>query len=180
MFPGDNENDPDDALIFFDIMDNVDIIIPFIHNIEVREPKRRFLSSLYRSIMNISFGINLNYHNGTTFYRRIILNDVELSNYGFFYQAELLIKLIRKGYLFAETPNYLGQRTTGKSKALTWRSFAQIIKGYLNLVYNIHIKLIESRNNYRNFHPESVTYLRNSVFENKENKENKDNKIYLK
>ncbi len=167
MFPGDNENDADDALIFFDLVDKVDIIIPFIHNIEVRDRTRRLISSIYNFIMNISFGIKLNYHNGTIFYKRVILNDVELSSFGFFYQAELLIKLIRKGYLFVEVPNYLGQRGSGESKALTMKSFIQVIRGYLKLAYNIHIKRFESKKNYPKLQPESVTYMRNLVFENK-------------
>jgi len=169
MFPADNENDPDDALRFFDLMDNVDILVPFIHNIEVRDKTRRLISAIYNFIINMTFGIKLNYHNGTTLYRRAILNDIELSNFGFFYQAEMLIKLIRKGYLFAEVPNYLGQRASGESKALTWKSFLQIIKGYLNLAYTIHIKALEAKKNYQKLHPESVTYLRNLEFENKLN-----------
>lgn len=167
MFPGDNENDPNEALMFFDLTEKVDIIIPFVHNIEVREKVRRLISSMYNFIMNMSFGIRLNYHNGTVFYRRVILNDVNLSSFGFFYQAEILIKLLRKGYLFAEVPNYLGQRASGKSKALTFKSFLQIVKGYLNLVYNIHIKRLESRKNYQKLHTESVTYARNIEFESK-------------
>ena len=169
MFPADNENDPDDALRFFDLMDNVDILVPFIHNIEVRDKTRRLISAIYNFIINMTFGIKLNYHNGTTLYRRAILNDIELSNFGFFYQAEMLIKLIRKGYLFAEVPNYLGQRANGKSKALTGKSFMQTAGGYLNLAYTIHIKALETKKNYQKLHPESVTYLRNLEFENKLN-----------
>ncbi|MFH0702976.1 MAG: glycosyltransferase family 2 protein [bacterium] len=166
MFPGDNENDPEDALTFFHLMQDVDIIIPFIHNIEVRERKRRIISSIYRFIINISFGISLNYTNGTVFYRRLILNDIELKNFGFFYQAELLIKLIRKGYLFAEVPNYLSIRNTGKSKAVTLKSLMKVMKGYLNLAYEIHIKRIEGeRRNYIDLNKESASYIRRNDFE---------------
>ncbi|OGH99369.1 MAG: hypothetical protein A2039_05620 [Candidatus Melainabacteria bacterium GWA2_34_9] len=168
-FPADNENDPDDALRFFDLMDNVDILVPFIHNIEVRDKTRRLISAIYNFIINMTFGIKLNYHNGTTLYRRVILNDIELSNFGFFYQAEILIKLIRKGYLFAEVPNYLGQRASGESKALTSKSFVQTSVGYLNLAYTIHIKALETKKNYQKLHPESITYQRNLEFENKIN-----------
>jgi len=175
MFPGDNENNPDDALLFFDLMDKVDIIIPFIHNIDVRDKGRRVISSIYNFIINMTFGIKLNYHNGTTFYRREIVNEVELSSYGFFYQAELLIKLIRKGYLFAEVPNYLGQRATGTSKAFTLKSFAEIIKGYIALTYNIHVKAVEGRKNYKVLNPNSVTYQRDKMFESTLDKANAAN-----
>ena len=96
MFPGDNENDPDDALEFYPVINSVDIIVPFIHNFNVRSFKRRLISRLYRFIVNTSFGIHLNYTNGTVFYRRRILEGIKLSSRGFFYQTELLIKLIRE------------------------------------------------------------------------------------
>jgi len=157
MFPGDNENDPVDALSFLFLMHNVDIIIPFIHNVDVREKIRRIISSTFRFIINVSFGINLNYTNGTVFYRRAILDDFELKNFGFLYQSELLIKLLRKGYLFAEVPNFLLTRTNGKSKAITLNSLLQVMKGYLMLVHDIHIKRVEEKN-YKNLNKKSISY----------------------
>ena len=159
MFPGDNENNPDDALNFISIMSEVDIIVPFIQNIEVRNKSRRLLSSTYRFIINMSFGINLNYTNGTVFYRRAILSEVELISSGFFYQAELLIKLIRNGYLFAEVPNFLFTRGSGKSKATTLKSLIRVMKSYLKLFYNVHISSREGRSLAgKELHKQSVSY----------------------
>src|SRR5207248_11708364 len=120
--------------------------------------KRRLISALYRFIINISFGISLTYTNGTVFYRRCILEDIELKSAGFFYQAELLIKLIRKGYLYAEVPNFLLMRGEGQSKATTLKSLRSIIRDYLRLAFAIHIKRIESKRDYRRLHEQSVSY----------------------
>ncbi len=158
MMPGDNENDPDDALSFFGLMDNVDIIVPFIHNIDVRDKMRRLISSLYRFIINMSFGIGLTYTNGTVFYRRCLLNTVELKSTGFFYQAELLIKLIRKGYLYAEVPNFLSVRGSGKSKATTLKSLWKVMKDYLRLMIATHVLGKEGRTDRMKLNPESITY----------------------
>ena len=139
MFPGDDENDPDDALLCYYLTRNVDIIVPFIHNVEVRSIWRRLVSSLYRFIINMSFGMNLNYTNGTVIYNRAILEGVTLKSSGFLYQAELLIKLIRAGYLYAETPHFLSRRGSGITKALTFKSFLQVVRGYLRLMWEIHV-----------------------------------------
>jgi len=166
MFPGDNENDPEDALTYFYLMNYVDIIVPFIHNNEVRNRLRRAISALFSFIINMSFMINLNYTNGTVFYRRSILNTIELRSFGFFYQAELLIKLIRNGYLFAEVPNFLSKRNNGKSTALSFKSFIKVMSGYLNLFYDIHIRRSETkRKDYRNICRDSVTYIRRNDFD---------------
>jgi dolichol-phosphate mannosyltransferase len=158
MFPGDNESNPDDALSFFKLMSNVDIIVPFIHNVEVRDIKRRFISAIYRFIINLSFGIGLTYTNGTVFYRRCILENLELKSAGFFYQAELLIRLIRKGYLYAEVPNFLSVRGGGASKATTLKSLIKVFKDYIKLAIDIHIKRIEGKKNFKKLHPRSITY----------------------
>lgn len=157
--PGDNENDPDDVLRFFYMANDVDIIVPFIHNMEVRSLSRRFISALYRLIVNISFGTNLNYTNGTVIYNTAILRDIQLKTAGFFYQAEILIRLIRAGYLYAEIPQFLGNRGAGKTKALTLKSFKQVARGYLQMVWEVHVmRRVNELGD--NLNPKSASYRR--------------------
>ena len=139
MFPGDNENDPMDALTYISIARDVDIIVPFIHNVEIRSRMRRLTSALYRLIINISFGMNLNYTNGTVIYNTMVLRGIKPSAQGFFYQAEILIRLIRQGYLYAETPHFLADRSSSKSKALSLKSLRDVTLAYLHLMADVHL-----------------------------------------
>lgn len=161
MFPGDNENDPVDALTYLHIANDVDIIVPFIHNVEIRSPMRRLTSSLYRFIINLSFGMNLNYTNGTVIYNTAVLRKIRPRSQGFFYQAEILIRLIRRGYLYAETPHFLADRSSGKTKALSLRSLLDVSSAYLALLADVHLfrrvgatdhPLNESSATYRRMH----------------------------
>jgi glycosyltransferase involved in cell wall biosynthesis len=168
LFPADNEIDPDDMLQYFWLMKQVDMLVPFFHNTEVRHRGRRIISSLYRLAVNMSFGTSLNYTNGSVFYRRSILDHIELNSAGFFYQVELLVKLIRKGYLFAEVPSYLGIRTGGKAKAITLKSFLQVVKGYFRLIFDIHLLKIEGqKKDYFELSPDSATFQRADLFQSK-------------
>jgi glycosyltransferase involved in cell wall biosynthesis len=160
MFPGDNENNPESALAFFYLLKDVDITVPFIFNLEVRSKPRRLISSIYRFIINMSFGVNFTYTNGTVLYRKSILKNLNIKSSGFFYQAELLIKLVRKGYLYAQVPNFLQKRESGKSKALTLKSFIDVVKSYLRLVWQIHITRIEENKQYKAITENSVTYAK--------------------
>ncbi|HLF19338.1 MAG TPA: glycosyltransferase family 2 protein, partial [Bacteroidota bacterium] len=99
LLPGDGENDSYEILRYMPLMDHVDIIVPFIYNKQVRSWQRRLISKVYKAVINISFRILLNYMNGTVMYRRSVLQTLTLKNNGFFYQAELLIKALRRGYL---------------------------------------------------------------------------------
>lgn len=139
MFPGDNENDPREALRYLDLLEHVDIVVPFVYDKQARGAFRRLLSFLYREIINFSFAMNLNYTNGTVLYRRSILGQVSLKAAGFFYQTELLVKTIRAGYLFAEVPCALGKRTSGSSKAVTLGSFLNVAKSYLSLLNGAYL-----------------------------------------
>jgi glycosyltransferase involved in cell wall biosynthesis len=159
MFPGDDENDPAEALRYFHLFANVDIVVPFISNKGVRSKRREQLSSLFTAIVNLTFRTRLNYTNGTVLYRRAILADLELKSKGFFYQTELLIKAIKRGYLFAEVPNLLRQRRSGTSKAISAKSFYAVVKGYLQLVTDVYFKGT-GHSGQRLIATDSVTYQR--------------------
>ncbi|MBW2173162.1 MAG: glycosyltransferase family 2 protein [Deltaproteobacteria bacterium] len=138
MFPGDDENDPVEALRYFHLLENVDIVVPFVCNKGVRSKRRERLSSAFTTIVNLTFGTRLNYTNGTVLYRKSILSALELNSKGFFYQTELLIKTIKRGYLFAEVPNLLRKRSSGVSKAISLKSFFAVVRGYLHLVKDLY------------------------------------------
>jgi len=139
MLPGDGENDPIEILRYLPLMQQVDIVVPFVYNVEIRGRRRRWVSRTYKAIINLSFGMLLNYMNGTVMYRKTVLESLTLNSRGFFYQTELLIKAIRKGFLYAEVPYALGQRGSGKSKATTFRSLFKLMKDYLLTVHSVYV-----------------------------------------
>ena len=140
MLPGDNENDPQETLRYFKLLEHVDIVIPFIFNKEARSLFRNALSYLFRFIINTTFLVNFNYTNGTVLYRKSILKDLPVRSSGFFFQTDILIRSVKKGYLFAEVPYKLGVRSRGVSKAVSFPSLLQVIRGYLRLVRDFYFK----------------------------------------
>jgi glycosyltransferase involved in cell wall biosynthesis len=140
MIPGDGENDASETLRYLPVLDHVDIVIPYVFNNEVRSVGRRVLSALYRGIINASFGLSLIYMNGTVMYRKCVLQGVIFRSKGFFYQTELLIKGIRKGYLYAEVPYAIGKRAAGTSKATTLASLQKVVRNYLAVLADVYLK----------------------------------------
>jgi len=138
MFPGDNENDPWEALRYYKLLEHVDIVIPFAFNKEVRSVFRNLLSYIFRQIINRTFFVNFNYTNGTIFYRKSILEKIPQRSTGFFFQTDILIRTVKRGYLFAEVPYRLGVRPHGVSKAVSFPSLVNVIKGYVHLVRDIY------------------------------------------
>ena len=138
MLPGDNENDPWEILRYHKLLEHVDILIPFVFNKEARSLFRNGLSYLYRFIINTTFLVNFNYTNGTVMYRKKILEELDFCSKGFFYQTDILVRTVKRGYLFAEVPYRLDVRPEGLSKAVTYPSLMQVVRGYLRLVRDIH------------------------------------------
>jgi len=104
----------------------------------VRSFSRNFLSILYRLIIDATFLINLNYTNGTVLYRTSILRQLPYRCKNFFFQTDILVRLLSSGYLFAEVPYRLTTRLDGVSKALTLKSFICVIKAYITLLSDIY------------------------------------------
>lgn len=140
LLPGDNENDPWEIFRYYRLLEHVDVVIPFLYNKEVRSLFRNALSLAYRFIINTTFLVYFNYTNGTVLYRKSILKELPCRSTGFFFQTDILIRLVKGGYLFAEVPYRLGLRKSGVSKAVSFPSLLQVIKGYSRLVKDQYLK----------------------------------------
>jgi len=159
--PGDGENDAYEIMRYLPLLDHVDIVIPFFYNRNVRSWSRRLISKTYKGIINLTFGILLNYMNGPVMYRKCVLDDIDLRSTGFFYQTELLIKCLKRGYLYAEVSSALYQRLSGESKALTFKTLFRVMVDYLATAATIYI--FDRKN--KLIVPNSVTALRHRQFE---------------
>lgn len=138
MLPGDNENDPAEIFRYATLLEHVDIVIPFLYNREARSLWRNVLSLLYRQIISSTFRVNFNYTNGTVLYRSSILRQLPYRSASFFFQTDMLVRLVKNGYLFAEVPYRIRQRGGGRSKAVSFPSLMKVIRGYIQLVKDIH------------------------------------------
>jgi len=155
--PGDNENDPWEIFRYYRLLEHVDIIIPFIFNKEVRSLFRNTLSYIYRLIINTTFFVNFNYTNGTILFRKSILKEMNHRSNGFFVHTDILIRAVKKGYLFAEVPYRLGLRKEGVSKAISFPSLKNVTKGYLRLVRDHYF---QNQRKVRSFAQDSLTAKR--------------------
>ncbi|MBU1006838.1 MAG: glycosyltransferase family 2 protein [Candidatus Omnitrophica bacterium] len=139
LLPGDNENDPREILRYLKLLNDVDIVVPFVYNKRVRSVFRNILSRIYLSVVNFTFGTHFNYTNGTMLYRKSILKELEHRSFSFFFQTDILVRAVKRGHLFAEVPYSLGKRKAGDSKAVTLSNFLRIALDYFTLVRDIYI-----------------------------------------
>lgn len=158
LLPGDGENDPKEIIRYYRLLEHTDIVVPFNFDKGVRTFFRNVVSAVYRFIINMTFLTNFNYTNGTIIYRKSILKELNYRCSGFFFQTDMLIRLVKKGYLFAQIPYRLNKRKEGVSKAISYRSLIGVIRGYLKLFNDCYLK--RKIKNDGNFTPDSVTSKR--------------------
>ncbi|MCU0666185.1 MAG: glycosyltransferase family 2 protein [Candidatus Omnitrophica bacterium] len=139
MLPGDNENKPEEIIRYLWLMSDVDMVIPFVFNRNARSAFRNLVSSAYVSIINYTFKIGLTYTNGTVLYRTSVLKSLSCRNKGFFFQTDILVRLLKRGYLYAQVPYRLRTRLAGNPKAISWRSFRAVVKGYIKLFLEVYL-----------------------------------------
>ena len=159
MIPGDNENDPREILRYHELLKEVDIVIPFIFNKDIRPFFRNVLSYIFRLVVNATFLTNFNYTNGTTIYRKSVLKELKYRDNGFFFQTDILVRTIKRGYLFAEVPSRLDLRKSGKSKIVSFSGALDIMGGYLRLVKDYYFFKKEKKEQGK-FSSDSVTNIR--------------------
>ena len=138
LIPGDDENIPQEIFRYYALLQDVDMVIPFVSNKEARSQFRNILSTIYHFVIKVTFQINLKYTNGTVLYRKSVLNALELRNKSFFFQTDILLRGMRQGRRFREVPYKIGTRKQGSSNAFTLFSFAQVIHGYLRLIKDFY------------------------------------------
>ncbi len=136
--PGDGENDASEILRYLPLMNHVDIVVPFVINPGVRPWRRRVLSSTYHKIVSLTSSLSLNYMNGNVIYRKSILDGIQLNSRGFFYQTELLLKMIGSGYLYAEVPYIQRRRIGGSSKSTTISSLFEVARAYCETMLDVY------------------------------------------
>ncbi|MCE9545035.1 MAG: glycosyltransferase family 2 protein [Planctomycetia bacterium] len=158
MLPGDNENEPRETLRYLPVLEHVDIVVPFVFNRAARSAYRNAISFAYQYIINLTFLSHFNYTNGTVIYRTRILDEIETHNSGFFYQTDILVRLVKRGYLFAEVPYRLKQRAHGDSTAVSFASLMKVMRGYLRLVKDHYLTF--RKPDKRPYVPESQTAKR--------------------
>jgi len=139
MIPGDNENNPNEILRYFRLLEYVDMVVPFLKNRSCRGPLRNLLSGLYTAIINLTFFTSFNYTNGTVLYRKKVLGGMSCKSKGFFYQTEILIKAVRKGYSFAEAPYTIKKRGFGRGKSISLASLWDVFRSYLRLAGEVYL-----------------------------------------
>lgn len=141
LIPGDDAFDEKQIALILEKIGAEDIIIPFTRNSEVRPKNRQFFSNLFTDTLNLLFNLDIKYYNGIVLHQTKKLKNLNIRSNKFTYQAEILIKLIKKRKCsYCQVGLDLNKRKSGESSAVRFANFIDVGKFYLLLLSDIYLR----------------------------------------
>lgn len=129
VIPGDNAYNVDGLDRVIHAMDAADMVISYRQNqAKTRTLFRQLLSRSYRFFIALIFGFKPKDFHSVVVYPVSGVRALDLQLLGYAYQLEVLVKLLRRGYSFAEVPVSLNSYNQHNSRALRLEVLAQISK----------------------------------------------------
>jgi glycosyltransferase involved in cell wall biosynthesis len=91
-----------------------------------RTVARTVASKTFTLLINLITWRWLKYYNGLQLHRADVLKSIRIQSTGFGFQAEVLVKALRKTKTVIEVPMVLTERTAGESKAFRWKNVKDV------------------------------------------------------
>jgi hypothetical protein len=133
MVPGDNAHPAHGITPIIAAVDSADMVIPYVTNPEVRSFMRRLASRGFVVIMNALFGLEVPYYNGLVVHRLDLLREIEIETDSFAYQAEAVVKLLKRGAKFQTVGVEINTREHGNTKAFRVSNVINVFRALLDL-----------------------------------------------
>lgn len=108
---------------------DADIVIGYTRDMWRSRPLgRTLLSKTFTLVVNLITGRRLKYYNGLQVHRATVLKSLRIESSGYGFQAEVLVKALRRSDTFIEVPMDLTERARGDSKAFRWKNAVDVMR----------------------------------------------------
>ncbi len=138
---GDAQYNPEELkLLIHELNDDIDIVNGY--KISRSDPVyRKILGKLYHNITRLIFGFKIrDVDCDFRLMRKKIFQDMVLEYNSGIICVEMITKITKRGYKFAEVPVHHYYRVSGKSEFFNFIRIFQVIKNLIKLWYKIQIK----------------------------------------
>lgn len=137
-FNGKHDIPKEEVIVILDAIGSEELIVSYQANTHERPPIRRLFSVLYTLILNLSFGLNLKYFNGSCVLKKSDFSKLKLHSDNYALDAEILIKLIKSGIPFLEVPVNDIIEPERRTRSLTTKNILGVFIFYVITIWEIH------------------------------------------
>lgn len=136
---GNGGTDADALASIWRARDGGDFVVPFLANEHERPRVRRIVSRAFAGLVNLLFHTGLRYHLHYVLARRCDLADIEIRTDSNAFQAEVIVKLLRRGCRPVEVGVCDRFEEQSPSRSLRPGHGAQIGRFFLSLLYDVYV-----------------------------------------
>ncbi|MEW6267015.1 MAG: glycosyltransferase family 2 protein [Thermodesulfobacteriota bacterium] len=130
---GDNVEPVETLVQVFSHMGEADLILPYQPDFAGRSWSRQLISRTYTTLVNLISGHHVRYYNGLPLTLRYNVMRWHSNSHGFGFQADMVTRLLDRGFTYLEIPVKAVNRRAGRSKAFTLRNLASVMHSLLNI-----------------------------------------------
>ena len=130
---GDNVETKETLVTVLKRLGEAEILLTYHTDATARTWSRRFISWFYTKLVNLLSGCRIKYYNGLPVMLRYDVMRWHPNSPGFGFQADLVTRLIYMGATYVEIPVVAGERTTGRSNALTFKNLCSVAHSLLEI-----------------------------------------------
>lgn len=142
---GDNAEGANNLVNIISRIGDADIIIPVLKANKTRPWVRRVTSALFTRMVNFLFGLKLHYYNGAVIHRTELIRSITIHTNSFAYQAEALVRLLKRGCSYVEVPYSSATYDEIFSYAMKPKNLASVFKALIYLFMELRFKKRISR-----------------------------------
>jgi len=136
---GDGGTPPQELVKIWSLRGQADLIVPYILNTTQRPAHRVLVSRSFVWLVNSLFDIQVRYHLHYVLYHRQLIQSVRLRTNSHAFQAEALIKLLRRGHSFVEigvNDDFVGQAPT---RSYSLANVLRVALFFLWTLYDVYL-----------------------------------------
>lgn len=136
--PSDNTFSKESLHKIYSQIGSAEVIVHY-PQVQNRKFYRILLSSLYIRLLNLMFRIpDINYYNGLAVFKKMDIAPVAIRASGFAFQAEVLIKVLKKRNMqITQIPVLTTERAHGTTKLFKLRNILDLVKSVLWLYVEV-------------------------------------------
>jgi glycosyltransferase involved in cell wall biosynthesis len=139
MVPGDNDFAASEIRKLLQQIGQADIIEHYPSNPEIRSWDRRMISTAFVWAMNFCFRLRLPYYNGITIYKKVLLDTLPFQARDFTYNAQILVRAVKRGYTFRGVGVKLSERKFGQSSVYKLKNVLSCLRSIAALWVQIMV-----------------------------------------
>jgi dolichol-phosphate mannosyltransferase len=129
MVHGDNAWGAATLRDLFSHVGDADVIVGYTRDMWASRPwARTAISKTFTSLVNVISGRRLRYYNGLQVHRAGVLKALTIQSSGYGFQAEVLVKALRRTHTFIEVAMDLMERERGESKAFRMKNVVDVAR----------------------------------------------------